>query len=173
MSKFSAHWMALPTLSCISVFLLYLWLFCLTFLMHTPLPWNIPTCQGWTPTNGPQCGAGNMDSWIHTCVCPCRHIWRSDTDVFLLSLCYELWGRVSQWTWNFPIGWTGRPGILQTLLSAFLSLRNALPIPAHGAGELNLDPTLVQKTLSALSHPPAPHLTVEEIADAKPNVSQY
>lgn len=43
----------------------------------------------------------------------------------------------------------------------------------HGAGELNLDPTLVQKTLSALSHPPAPHFTAEEVAEAKPNVSQY
>lgn len=46
--------------------------------------------------------------------------------------------------------------------------------PRHtGAVELNLGPTLVQKTVSALSHPPAPRFTFEEIADAKPNVSKY
>lgn len=131
MSKFSTHWLPSPALSCVSVFHLYICLFWLTVLMHTPLPWNIQTCQGWTLTNGPQHGASNTDSWIHTCVCPCRHMevkhWCRVSSTPLL------WGRVSQWTRSFPIGWTAGQEFSgpSCLPSHHWGHRNALPIPAH------------------------------------------
>lgn len=56
-SGFSIHWIALLVLSSVSVFLWCLYLFCLTFLTPTPLPWNVQTHRGWiltdvTPTYG-------------------------------------------------------------------------------------------------------------------------
>ena len=46
--RFSIHWVDLLTLSCVSVysFLSLFFFFCLTFLVQTPLFWNVWTHQG-------------------------------------------------------------------------------------------------------------------------------
>lgn len=43
MGEFIIHWIAFPTLSYVSVFLLHLCSVCLAFLIYTPLPWNVRT----------------------------------------------------------------------------------------------------------------------------------
>lgn len=152
MSKFSTHWLPSPALSCVSVFHLYICLFWLTVLMHTPLPWNIQTCQGWTLTNGPQHGASNTDSWIHTCVCPCRHIWSSNIDVvFLPPLCDEA-GSHSEPGASLLAGLQARNSPDPLVCLPTTEVTETRCQSRHtGAVELNLGPTLVQKTVSAES----------------------
>lgn len=92
-SGFSVHWIALLVLSSVSVFLLCLYLFCLTFLTPTPLRWNVQTHRGWiltdvTPTYGLPHALFliNWPSCTHTpCVCtliPDWHETRKDQDSY-------------------------------------------------------------------------------------------
>lgn len=60
--RFSILWVVLPILSVsLYVFLVLILLFCLTFPIHTPLPWNIWTHWDWTLIDGIQ----KYSHWYH------------------------------------------------------------------------------------------------------------
>lgn len=73
-SVLSIHWVALPVLVCVSVFISCLFSSYLTFLIHKPLSWNVWTHHGWTMAE----------------LIPKGGLWHSESSRYIL-LCSRYW----------------------------------------------------------------------------------